>query len=117
MKAQYVYEALDFQRGKDPKSAMDIGLSQTIYDKWERLQQESGIGSINIQKSLNSRWHLVIYVSKMPNSSSDGFKKAKDIFGPLIGDFYNYKGGEILIAIPKEFERAFIDAYKMRYPL
>jgi len=33
MKAKKVYETLDFERGKDPKSALDIGLSDyLVYD-------------------------------------------------------------------------------------
>ena len=30
MKAQFVYENLDFERGMDPKTAMDIGISNKI---------------------------------------------------------------------------------------
>lgn len=116
MKAQFVRESLEFERGQDPKSSMGIGLSKTVYNKWEELQQTHGIGSINIDKSLNGRFHLTIYVSQIGNSSREGFIKAKEIFGPLIGDFYNLKGGEIKIVIPEEFEKAFIDAYNMRYP-
>ena len=116
MKAQFVLENINFERGQDPKTSMGIGLSKSIYNKWEELQQNPGIGSISIDKSLNGRFHLTIHVSQFPNSAKEGFKKAKDIFGPLIGDFYNIKAGEILIVIPEEFERAFIDAYNMRYP-
>jgi len=116
MKAKYVYESLDFERGRDPKSTIGIGLAIVVYNRWEELQQTQGIGSINIEKSLNGRWHLVIYVSQIGNSKKYGFDRAKAIFGDLIGNFYNTKGGEILIAIPNEYERGFIDAYNLRYP-
>jgi len=116
MKAKYVYESLDFERGRDPKSTIGIGLAIVVYNRWEELQQTQGIGSINIEKSLNGRWHLVIYVSQIGNSKKYGFDRTKAIFGDLIGNFYNTKGGEILIAIPNEYERGFIDAYNLRYP-
>jgi hypothetical protein len=116
MKAQFVRESLEFERGQDPKSSMGIGLSKTVYNKWEELQKSPGMGSITIDQSLNSRFHLTIHVSQIGNSAGESFKKAKEIFGPLIGDFYNIKGGEIRIVIPEEFEKAFIDAYNMRYP-
>lgn len=111
-----VFESLKFNRGKDPKSAMDIGLSNVIYNKWDELQSESGIGSINIEKSLNSVWHLVVYVGQFPGSGSEGFNKVQKYFADYLSPFYNKKGGEIKIKILPEYVQAFIDAYNMRYP-
>ena len=116
MRAKKIYESLDFERGKDPKSSLSIGLSNIIYDKWDDLQEENGIGSINIERSLNSVWHLVIFVAQFPGNAEDGFKKAQKHLGEYLGPFYNRKAGEIKIKILPEYVRAFIDAYNMRYP-
>jgi len=115
-KRDRIQEGLDFERGKDPKSSMDIGLSNVIYNKWDELQSESGIGSINIEKSLNSVWHLVVYVGQFPDSASEGFKKVQKYFADYLSPFYNKKGGELKIKILPEYTQAFIDAYNMRYP-
>jgi hypothetical protein len=112
-----IQESFNFERGKDPKSALNVGLSNIIYDKWDDLQEENGIGSINIEKSLNSVWHLVIFVAQFPGNAEDGFKKAQKHLGEYLGDFYNRKKTvEIKIMILPEYVRAFIDAYNMRYP-
>ena len=114
-KRNRIQEGLDFERGKDPKSAMDIGLSNVIYNQWDELQSERGIGGINIEKSLNGVWYLVIFVAQFPGSSEDGFKKAQKYFGEYLNPFYNKKGGEIKIKIRPEYVQAFIDAYNKRY--
>jgi len=114
-KRNMIQEGLDFERGKDPKSAMNIGLSNVIYNQWDELQSERGIGSINIEKSLNGVWHLVIFVAQFPGSSEEGFKKVQKYFGEYLNPFYNKKGGEIKIKIRPEYVQAFIDAYNKRY--
>lgn len=41
MRAKCVYENLDFERGQDPKSALDIGiLPKLMSEKWEHLKRD-----------------------------------------------------------------------------
>lgn len=40
MKAQFVYENLDFERGVSPKEALDIGTGKLIPENWEHLKRD-----------------------------------------------------------------------------
>lgn len=42
MHARFVYEAIEFERGKDPKRSMDIGLSKAVVQKLEEILKEDG---------------------------------------------------------------------------
>ena len=42
MKAQFVFENIDFQRGKDPKSTLGIGLIETIESLIDEYAEENG---------------------------------------------------------------------------
>lgn len=41
MRAQFVYENLSFERGKDPRSTLDIGLGEERMKKWEKRIMDS----------------------------------------------------------------------------
>lgn len=116
MKAQFVKENLEFERGMDPKSAMGIGQDKVIFNQWEKLMTQKGIGSLNIEKSLNDKLHFVVYVSQFPDAAKSGYKKVMEYLGDYLYGFYNNKGGEIKIRIKPEYNQNFINAYNMRYP-
>lgn len=53
MRAQFIYENLDFERNQNPKKSIDIGIRKTIEEKIKRLLEHDGkegifILSINI---------------------------------------------------------------------
>jgi len=52
MRAKKVYEAVDFQRGQDPKEAMGIGREEIrLINKLDRLAQKYGFQKVPIEKT------------------------------------------------------------------
>jgi hypothetical protein len=115
MKARLIYETVNFHRGQDPKSALNIGLAPIILEKWNKLQLEPGIGSINLEKSGTGKWDLVIFIG-YPNNREEVFTYVKNHFGEYIDPNYRIKSGELLTRIRPEYIKPFIEAYNMRYP-
>jgi hypothetical protein len=79
MRAKKVYEAVDFQRGQDPKEAMGIGNAEfQLINKLDRLAKKYGFqkvpldkrdeqdGVINIQKWFNSEneCQIILYIDE-----------------------------------------------------
>ena len=70
-----VRENINFERGIEPKDALDLGISNTIMKKWIELQQEPGIGSMNLlmkkddevfgKETTYTDLHFLTHVSQM----------------------------------------------------
>lgn len=110
-------ESVNFERGLDPKLSMDIGVTQTIVNKWEEFLKELGIRSLSLEKSLNGKWHLVTIPFEIATPKII-YSKIQRYFGDYIGPTYRRKNSnpEISVMIKPEFVKNFIRAYNIRYP-
>jgi hypothetical protein len=74
MKAQFVYESLDFERGRDPKEAMGIGREAILNDIWGAiLSSTSSLSGISdrIPISYEEYQGLYILIADFPDSNDD----------------------------------------------
>jgi hypothetical protein len=116
IQAKYVYERLSFKRGADPKETMGIGISQIIYDKWNKFQQERGVGSINLINDKRRGWGLSCWASSLPGSHQRIYDKAQLHFKGLLKEHYHILGPVCFIPIEPEFIDPFIKAHNRIYP-
>jgi hypothetical protein len=96
---------------------MGIGLDEVLTNKWDSFVKEIGIRSLNLEKSLNGNWHLVVYPFEVANPKIIHSKIMK-YFKDYIGDTYIRKKSttEISVMVKPEFVKNFINAYNLRYP-
>jgi len=73
MKALYVYESLDFERGKDPKKSMGVGLSAKVYKDMLALNQEPGVLGMQFKRGMQGEPRLFV-------------KYVGDIWKPMLGN-------------------------------
>ena len=115
MKAQFVSENINFERGQDPKSALGIGEVDHIIDQWNNLQQSPGIGSLNL-RILDGEVKLEIYVSYMPGSAAQGRKSVSENFNMEYFHEGRYLDGpNLYYTIKDEYADLFQEAFRKIY--
>jgi len=108
-------ESINFERGIEPKKAMNIGITQAIFNKWASLVDEKDIRALSLEKSLNGRWHLEVVPFMMPVKKV--YRKVMDSLGHYLNTGFRRKADDhIFIMIKPEFANDFIQAYNLRYP-
>lgn len=114
MKAQFVSESLEFERGQNPKKIIGIGAHDIIRKKWDELQLSRYIGSLNIEK-VNGEWCLALHVNSFPNQYSNIVNQVEKHMGEYLENPYEMQSTAIF-PIKKEFVRIFIDIFNERFP-
>jgi len=112
-----VSEAIDFERGKDPKESMGLGAIELLQKQWEDVQQSNGTGSMEIKQD-NDLLYLRIYVTKWPESNHQNRLTVESIMGTEYFDSTrSYQGGSYnYYSIKPEYQDLFIKTYNKIYP-
>ena len=119
-----VNESQEFERGKDPRHAMNVGAINKLAKEWDEVQQSRGVGSMNLTKGEDlsqyenpNDLYLQIYISYMPNVSSD--------VRNAVGEHMTFKYFDGLprvdqpnmyFKIKPEYRNLFIGAFNKKYP-
>ncbi len=94
MKAQKIYEKLGFERGQDPKTAMDIGQAR---DKKKLIALMSDPSKYPSNDDAKAQYKYMIEVIMKPTTRIQFMKKHEDISGT----------GRILVTLPPSLINAF----------
>lgn len=122
MRAKKIFENINFERGKDPKSALNIGVVHEIAKRWDAVQRESGVGSIDIKpRNVKGRisgenMDFAMHVTLFPGAHRVAYEAALAYLGPYLEPNYRIDSHYTLIGIKEEFIDAFISVYNSKYP-
>lgn len=112
-------ESVKFERGKDPKTAMDIGIEGDIRNRWDQLQNTQGIGSVNLSRVTDSnRLYFRMWANQFPGSEG----RIREAMKRVMVEYIDYDGGlfqesaNLYFPIRKGVEQLFIDIYNELYP-
>ncbi len=94
MKAQKIYEKLGFERGQDPKTAMDIGQAR---DKKKLIALMSDPSKYPSNDDAKAQYKYMIEVIMKPTTRIQFMEKHEDISGT----------GRILVTLPPSLINAF----------
>ena len=123
MKAKKVYETLDFERGKDPKEAMNIGTSQSMINGLRDLWKIPGVEEVGYSYGEYGDEIVVTWDWEKYRHQQDQFDSLKHDIINHIGPYIKIKslnthGGDHhgndcwSATIKPEFEEQMEDAYE-----
>lgn len=110
-----INENLEFERGKDPKTAMGIGRINDVVKKWDEAQMVPGAGSMNLERE-GANLNIEIHISKFSSNTMIIQANIEEVLKEYINLDRIYRiESYVYFPIKKRFENLFISAYNKKY--